>query len=295
MSARSQSDCFRPSQFAMSSISKTDYILWRACPKNAWLRIHKPDVYNSAELTNYEQSVIEMGIEVERVACGLFPGGVTITGAQTDALQETRSLISSRTPTLFQPVFEREGLLAFTDVLQCELGTDEWSIYEVKSATKQKEEHLYDVAFQVALVRKHGINVRRAHLILLNPDYVRHGDLDVPQLFRTIDITADVEDIYGTVIEEMQEARAYLLNEIEPQGLCSCIYKGRSRHCSTFQYSNPDVPGYGIHDIARIGSSPKRLKELVDAGIFVLEDIPNDLKLTKGRAISSGHIGRARR
>ena len=57
----------------MSSIPKTDYILWRACHKNAWLRIHKPDVYNSAELTEYEQSVIDMGIEVERVARGLFP------------------------------------------------------------------------------------------------------------------------------------------------------------------------------------------------------------------------------
>lgn len=284
MSAQSQSDCFRPSQFAMSSISKTDYILWRACPKNAWLRIHKPDVYYSTELTEYEQSVMEMGIEVERVARGLFPDGASVTGSQTDALQETLSLIASKPRTLFQPVFEREGLLALPDVLHCELGTDEWSIYEVKSAIKEKEEHLYDVAFQVALVRKHGINVRRAHLILLNPDYVRHGDLDVPQLFNTIDITADVEDIYGTVIEEMQEARAYLLNEIEPQGPCSCIYKGRSRHCSTFHYSNPDVPGYGIHDIARIGSSPKKLKELVDAGIFALADIPNDLKLTKGQS-----------
>jgi hypothetical protein len=106
----------------VSFISKTDYILWRACSKNAWLRIHKPDVYYSAELTEYEQSVIEMGIEVERVARGLFPDGATVTGAQTDALQETHSLIVSRTRTLFQPVFEREGLLAFTDVLQCEPG-----------------------------------------------------------------------------------------------------------------------------------------------------------------------------
>jgi hypothetical protein len=29
---------------AMASVSKTDYLLWRACQKNAWLRIHKPDV-----------------------------------------------------------------------------------------------------------------------------------------------------------------------------------------------------------------------------------------------------------
>jgi hypothetical protein len=268
----------------VSSISKTDYILWRDCAKNAWLRIHKPDVYYSTELTEYEQSVMEMGIEVERVARGLFPDGAIVTGSQTDALQETRSLIASNTPTLFQPVFEREECLAVVDVLLCEPGTNDWSIYEVKSATKVKEEHVYDLAFQVALLRRHDINLKRAFLIVLNPDYVRQHDLDIQKLFNPIDLTANVDDISETVSREMQEARNYLLNESEPQGPCSCIYKGRSRHCSTFYYSNPDVPDYGIHDIARIGSSPKKLKELVDAGIFSLEDIPSNIKLTKGQS-----------
>src|SRR5713226_5310880 len=39
-----------------------------------------------------------------------------------------------------------------------------------------------------------------------------------------------------------------------------------------------------MHDIARIGSSPKKLKELVDAGSFALEDLPPDIKLTKGQS-----------
>jgi hypothetical protein len=113
---------------------------------------------------------------------------------------------------------------------------------------------------------------------------VRQDDLDIQQLFNITDITPNVADITETVDREMQDARNYLLKETEPSGRCSCIYKGRSRHCSTFHYSNPDVPGYGIHDIARIGSSPKKLKELVDAGSFALEDIPSDIKLTKGQS-----------
>ncbi len=284
MLARTKSECSPSGRCAVSSISKTDYILWRDCAKNAWLRIHKPDVYFSTELTEYEQSVMEMGIEVERVARGLFPDGAVVTGSQTDALQETRALIASNTPTLFQPVFEREECLAVVDVLRYEPGTNEWSIYEVKSSTKVREEHVYDLAFQVALLRKHGINLKRAFLIVLNPDYVRQHDLDIQKLFKPVDLTENVADISETVSREMQEARNYLLNESEPQGPCSCIYKGRSRHCSTFHYSNPDVPDYGIHDIARIGSSPKKLKELVDAGILALEDIPSDIKLTKGQS-----------
>ena len=268
----------------MSSISKTDYILWRACAKNAWLRIHKPDVYYSTELTEYEQSVIEMGIEVERVARGLFPDGVTIAGSQADGQEETRSMIASNTHTLFQPVFEREAYLAVVDVLRCEPGAGGWSIYEIKSTTKVKEEHVYDLAFQVVLLRMHNIYPKRAFLILLNPDYVRQDGLDVQKLFNTVDLTADVDALAATVTGEMKQARDYLLKEAEPSRPCSCIYKGRSRHCSTFHYSNPGVPGYGIHDVARIGSSPKKLKELVDAGRFALEDIPSDIKLTKGQS-----------
>jgi Domain of unknown function(DUF2779)/Domain of unknown function DUF83 len=284
MLAHTQTESCPATACTMSSISKTDYILWRACPKNAWLRIHRPDVYYSTELTEYEQSIMEMGIEVERIARRLFPDGAIVSGSRTDTLQETRSLIAAQTPTLFQPVFEREGCLAEVDVLRCGAGTNDWSIYEVKSATKVKEENVYDLAFQVALLRKHGINLKRGFLILLNPDYVRQHDLDIQKLFNIVDLTANVDGISETVTREMQEARNYLLNESEPQGHCSCIYRGRSRHCSTFNYSNPDVPDYGIHDIARIGSSPKKLKELVEAGSFALEDMPSDIKLTLGQS-----------
>lgn len=58
-----QPDCL-PADGGAVCISKTDYILWRACAKNAWLRIHRPDVYYSAELTDFERSVMAMGIEV---------------------------------------------------------------------------------------------------------------------------------------------------------------------------------------------------------------------------------------
>src|SRR5882724_2762852 len=64
MLALTQSECL-PADGGAVCISKTDYILWRACAKNAWLRIHRPDVYYSAELTEFEQSVMAMGIEVE--------------------------------------------------------------------------------------------------------------------------------------------------------------------------------------------------------------------------------------
>lgn len=49
----------------MAWISETDCVLWRECAKNAWLKLHRPEVYYAAELTEFEQAVIDAGIEVE--------------------------------------------------------------------------------------------------------------------------------------------------------------------------------------------------------------------------------------
>ena len=265
----------------MTYISKTDYVLWRACPKNAWLRIHKPKLYYCSELTEYEQSILEMGIEVKRTARSLFPEGLLVPGSKTEATQNTPQCLASKPHgTLFQAVFQHEQMLAVVDVLHCDTETGGYSVFEIKSSTEVKEEHVYDLAFQAILLRQQGMQLTQAVIMHLNRNYVRQGDLDIRQLFTTADVTEQIEQLSGDVIKEMQEARAYLLDEVEPAGPCSCIYKPRSKHCTTFEYSNPNVPGYGIHDIARIGSSPAKLKELVEAGIFELEDIPPEIKLT---------------
>ncbi len=264
----------------MAYISKTDYVLWRECAKNAWLKLHRPDIYYATELTEFEQSVIDAGIEVEGVARGLFPGGILVTGSKSEAQLKTAELLTANTSTLFQCVFEKGGLLAAVDVLQFDGVTGESAIHEIKSSTRIEEQHVYDLAFQVVLLRKNGLKINRACLVHLDPNYTRQGDHGLANLFVSVDMTSRVDQIADSVAMQTEETRLYLLAETEPMGSCSCIYKGRSRHCGTFRYSNPAVPEYGIHDIARIGNSPERLRKLVDAGAFTLDKIPPDIKLT---------------
>ena len=155
----------------MAWISKTDYVLWRECAKNAWLKLHRPEVYYAAELTEFEQAVIDAGIEVEGVARGLFPGGVLVTGSKAEAQEKTMELLDANAMALFQPVFEKDGLLAAIDVLQFDDAAGEYAIHEIKSSTEIDERHLYDLAFQVILLRKNGRKVSRACLVHLNPNY----------------------------------------------------------------------------------------------------------------------------
>src|SRR3989344_2047905 len=261
-------------------LTKTDYILWRECKKNAWLKIHKPEIYNVQELSEFEQQIIETGNEVETVARELFPSGILLSGRGPKELEKTQELLAKQTKVIFQPIFERDGFFAAMDVL--ELQSDgSYYIYEIKATSDvDKKTHYHDVAFQVNLLEKCGLKIGKAFLIHLNSEYVRQDKIEIRKLFMITDVTEEVEKRKEEVAQEMILAQKYVVQENEPMGHCDCIYKGRSNHCSTFTYSNPKVPDYGVHDISRIGQSRKKLEELIDVGIFELKDIPESMELS---------------
>ncbi len=263
------------------TVSKTDYILYRECKKNAWYKIHKPKIYAAQELSEFEKQIIETGNEVELVARQLFPGGVLLEGRGVKAQAKTQRYLAAKTEVLFQPIFLKNKFIAAVDILHYHPVTGAYDIYEVKSTTDvDKKTHYHDVAFQVNLLRICGLKVRRSYLIHLNSEYIRVGDLNLHKLFAIEDITETVENIKEAVMTDMEQALQYLSQHEEPLGYCECVYKGRSNHCSTFAYSNPKVPTYGVHDISRIGVSKGKLQDLIDVGIFELKDVPESTQLS---------------
>ena len=263
------------------TLSKTDYILYRECPKNVWYKIHKPDIYSQSELSEFEKLIMETGNEVELVARKLFPTGILIEGRDSKAQKATQDYLVKKREILFQPIFVKDGYLAAIDVLKLEPKTKDYSVYEIKSKNNiDKKTHYHDLAFQVNLLRKCGLKVNKAYLIHLNSEYVRSGKLNIPELFKVVDVSDEVENLVDSVNTEMTEALKYLSQDLEPEGFCCCIYKGRLNHCSTFQHINPQIPEYSVHDIARIGNSAAKLKELIDNNIFHLDKIPTHIKLT---------------
>ena len=240
----------------MTHLSKTNYITWRDCKKNAWLKIHKSEVYFANSLSDFEKQIIEAGNEVDLLAREIFPH------AQ------------------FQTKFESEQFLVITDII--EEKSDGLHLYEVKATNEiDKKTHYHDLTFQVNVLESLGKKVLSANLAHLNKDYVRKGDLDLQELFQIEDVTETVRQMQDEVREEMDLAFAYLNQKDEPKGPCDCLNKGRSAHCTTFSYSNPNVPEYSVHDLARIGLSKRKLTELVDSNIFDIDSIPEDLKLSE--------------
>jgi hypothetical protein len=269
-------------------LTKTDYLIYRDCGKNAWLKIHKPKIYHAKPLSAFDEGIIETGNEVDALARDLFPGGVLLESR--DASEETMELVNNETSIIYQPVFETDIYKVVCDMLVWNKTMGVYDLYEVKASNsgedkKAKDDlYSYDIAFQYLVLKELNIPIGRLYLVRLNSEYVREIDLDLKQLFSVEDFTERVMEISETVAIEMKNAYEILSSETEPFGNCKCITRGRSSHCTTFSYSNPEVPAYSVHDISRIGSSKSKLAELVDSKIFKIEDVPDDFPLSEKQA-----------
>jgi hypothetical protein len=296
-------------------ITKSDYVLWRECPHNVWIKKWKPELYKQSPLSEFELHLIESGNMVEETARKRFPEGVLVEGRGEAALDKTQELLKQSQYTIFQAAFSDGVLFAAIDILKQNEG-GKLSIYEVKASNTSKLEnldqeedqdnegggivditdlkamekykkklfkdhHFFDLAFQVYLVRKVGYDVSGAYLVRLNRQYVRGADLDLNKLFVVEDVSTYIDEAIVAVEEEIKELMSLLNSSKEPSGPCCCIYKGRSKHCTTFDLHNKEVPAYSVHDLTRVGNSKKKLQELIDSKVYDILDIPADFELSK--------------
>lgn len=280
----------------MKLLTKTDFILYKECPNNVWVKRHKPEEYSKFEISEFEKSLGVMGNEVEELARGMFPGGYLVERRSEGAQELTQKLIAEQTPVIFQAVFATDKYLTATDVLKWNESAQKYDIYEIKmSSTEEDDEegkpkrvnkkrelqYEYDIAFQVNVVEECGVSLNQKYLVRLNRTYIRKGELDFTpsQLFIIEDKTEAIERLKPTAANEMEQTQEYLSSVKMPSDPCPCYYKGRSSHCTAFSFINPSVPAYSVHDLNRIGNSKRYLKELLDEGILEIGNVPIDDRL----------------
>lgn len=265
-------------------LTKTDFLIYKDCAKNAWLKVHKPDIYFAKPLSAFDEGIIETGNEIDELSRDLFPNGVLITNRND--LGETKKLIEKQAPVIYQPVFETDLYKIICDILVWNSNTKLYDLYEVKASNsgedkKKKDElYTYDITFQYLVLKELNIPIGKFFLVRLNNEYIREAELDIHKLFTKEDFTERVLNVFDSVSTEMKIAYDFIIQEKEPHGSCKCITRGRSAHCTTFSYSNPHIPEYSVHDISRIGQSKKKLEELIDSGIFSIQDVPKEMKLS---------------
>ena len=267
-------------------LSKTNFLICLDCAKNAWLKIHKPDIYKAKGLSSFELNIIDTGNQIDELARSLFPGGVLVDSR--DDTELTKKLMADKVLVIYQPVFATDKFITASDIFVWNSNSNVYDLYEVKSSTaseenggRKTEDYIIDIAFQKNVLNDLGIKVGTLNLIRLNKEYVRSGDIEPKDLFLIENFTEKVDEKLEEIKQKMDGAYELLSGEKEPHGHCNCILKGKNSHCTTSWYSNSDLPDYPVHAIARIHK--KKLAELVDSNIFSIHDVPEDFELSENQ------------
>ncbi|MFN2278227.1 MAG: DUF2779 domain-containing protein [Candidatus Promineifilaceae bacterium] len=266
-------------------ITKSDYLAYLQCPLVFWLDRFRPGLRAPLEVD--VQRRMRMGQKVDKTAREWFPDGRLIPYRPNpeDMAPLTARAIAAGERALFQATFHADDLLVKVDVLQREEAG--WHLIEVKSSTSVKEEHLPDAAFQFYVLHQAGLNISRASIMHIN-NQCRFPNLD--DLFTIEDVTAEVQDWWATIEEDLLEMRRLADLADEPRARIGrfCIKPVKCRyHAHCWQ----DIDGLTIYHIPRLGADKQ--EQLETAGALFLEDVTEDFPLTNTqRRFVDFHVGR---
>jgi predicted RecB family nuclease len=248
-------------------ISKSKYIRGWQCVKNLWLKCYRPEL---EEQDPGLEMVFKNGTMVGELARDLFPGGVLIqfTPDLFEMAARTKAAMDSGAEAVYEAAFVHGDLAVICDILV--KSKDGYDIYEVKSTTDLKEVLCVDAAYQHYVLAEAGIRVNRAHVVHLNGDYVREGELDLGNLFCVRDVTDYAYEIRQEIETGIRMMRKALKSKKEPEqdiGLhCHSPYE-----CGFWSYCTKHLPVPCVFDIT--GMRKRKQYRLYGEGCFAFEDL----------------------
>ncbi len=255
------------------NLSKSRFVAGWQCHKLLWLKVHEPEA-PELQVDVVLQDRFDQGTEVGALARGQFPGGVLIDlpHDHPDRVEATRRALATGAPAVFEATFVQDRVFVAIDVL--ERSPDEFTLIEVKSSSSVKDEHIPDVAIQVWVARRAGIDVRRAEVMHLNTDF-RHPDRG--ELFTRTDVTPEVEAFQARIPAMIEEQLAVLdgpMPQVPVGTQCWMI----ERDCPFWDRCFPTDEQH-IWTLYR--SQTKQKWALVVQGIRRVVDLPPSHKLTE--------------
>jgi hypothetical protein len=177
-------------------LSKSDYMLFLKHP--AWLWLKKHDKHKLPPIDEGTQAMFDAGHKFEAYAEAIFENGLTLGfndfNEYNSLTERTQRALNDGATTIFQSRFVWGEYNCLPDIVDI-VGDKEVDLYEIKSSTKVKDEHLYDLAFQRAVIEANGLKIRKIFVIYVNNEYVRHGDVVPTELTKMDDVTLAVHNL----------------------------------------------------------------------------------------------------
>jgi predicted RecB family nuclease len=261
-----------PSDRLPIPLSKTRFVAGWQCHKLLWWKVREPD---AVELQPDEvlQDRFDQGIQVGEIARTRFPGGKLIDLPYYDRegkIAATRAALDTDAPAIFEASFTADDVFVAVDVLERADGG--CKLIEVKSSSRQKPEHVPDVAVQTHVLRRCGIDVRRAEVMHLNQEF-RHPDEG--DLFDRTDVTTQVEAMLSGIPVEIERQLDVLKGPLPEVGVGLHCFE--PYECPFVKRCWPTAPD---HIMKLVGVGPKKGCAYMQRGIHEISDLPAKQKLS---------------
>ncbi|GAB1455870.1 DUF2779 domain-containing protein [Spirochaetota bacterium] len=259
----------------MITMSKSKYLAGLQCPKRLWLETHRRDLIPPVSAS--QQRVFDTGHLIGDLARKRFPCGHLFNEdpfAWREVLSETQEHLAKGTPVLYEPCFLHDNAMARPDIL-ARTSDGSYDLFELKSTTRVKDEHLHDLAVQTYIYEGSGISIKGIHLMHLNTA-CRYPDLS--NLFTADDVTESVRSKYLPQVPAKLASFLDTLNQDqEPErrlgSYCSSPYE-----CPFFGYCSRQhsLESPSVFDIPFALSQAK--DKLLADGYLSIRDLPDNLE-----------------
>lgn len=196
-------------------LSKTKLMRGYQCHKCIYLTIHHKEL--EPPVTADQQALFDQGHLVGEEARKRFSGGVLVDNKPWDfigSLKRTRELLQQQTRVIYEAAFEYKGCYARADIICYDVDTSRWLIYEVKSSTKVKEEHLNDVGLQAWIMAKSGLPIKQINIMHINNE-CHYPDLS--NLFQIEDVTEKLRSKYLEIGPKLNQIFETIRKDEVPQ------------------------------------------------------------------------------
>jgi len=262
------------------TLTKSDYMLYLKHPAWLWLKVN--DKTKLPPIDPGLQAIFDAGHDFEPYVESLFPGGVKLGfsdfGSYSTLPSRTSQAIEEGAKIIFQGRFESGACTFICDIVTI-TGEKNIDLCEIKSGTHVKDDHIFDLAFQMVVLERCGYTVGTISVAHVNNEYVRSGDIEPQQLVTIVDVTDEVKSKREFTHTSIDAALNMLRSRSHPDFSPKYCGLGSIKEWVGIYKTLVDVGEDSIYDLCRL--TPELIGELESRGINKMQDIPDDISLNK--------------
>lgn len=248
-----------------------DALLWRVV--NQPESIPQPDAFT--------QFIFDNGTAVGVLAQQYFEKGIDLTDFDfIKNIEQTQAALAHRQP-IFEAGFLSHRFYARVDIL-LPVDDDHWDIIEVKSSTKQKDIHVWDLAFQQFVLEQSGLKIRQTKVMLINNQYVKQGDLSIQDLFYFENVTHLVNEFLPKIPDLAENMLKVMDLPACPEFDMKELFKGEYSNVFRDEFL-ANLPKGSVFDF--YGMSKKKALDLWLSGFKMLKDVPETIQINSKQRI----------